>query len=305
MTAAEQLLWQRITRRALTITPELAALLLVAFARLRHEIPVTVDPLLADRIVSDALTQVVLAQAFLPVRERLRQSVAQAVRYVARDLPRAPVGNTLTVAFDSLNPRVIEAIRQLETQVMAPIEQSVRDVIRATAERGIVAGLNPRAYAAELRGVIGLGPTQLQDVENYRDALLGRNGRPLSSYGLRNRRFDTARTEAQVERAVEAYRKARIANNAATVARTAALDAQKLGQRLSWDDAAAKGLVDRSRLHKTWVGVMDERERPEHRAMEDVTVPFDTPFPMPSGEMIPGESTYNCRCIARYFQVAA
>jgi hypothetical protein len=83
--------------------------------------------------------------------------------------------------------------------------------------------------------------------------------------------------------------------NAETNARTAALDAQRSAQRLVWEEAIESGAVARGDVTKTWRGVKDERERPEHLAMEGETVQFDQPFS--NGEMIPGESTYNCRCI--------
>jgi hypothetical protein len=108
----------------------------------------------------------------------------------------------------------------------------------------------------------------------------------------------------QVDTMVDVYTKRRLALNAETTARTAALQAQKLGQRLAWDDAINKGVVDRARLMKKWIGVNDSRERPTHVAMNGTVAHFDEPF-LPIGQMTPGEDEYNCRCLARYFLAPA
>lgn len=310
MTAQERALWQRIQRRAALLSPDFAAAVLVSFAALREtlsqaDVEAAIRSGAADRLFQQVLSAAVLYAAFMPVRERLRRGIGDAVRFVSRDLPKPPAPATLTVSFDSLNPRVIDAIRTLETRVIGALEQSVRETVKTAVERGLQAGLNPRAVAVELRSVIGLGPTQLQEVENFRDALLGLNGRSVTDYTLRDKRLTKTSTPKQVDRAVAAYTKRRIAQNAETVARTASLNAQKLGQRLAWEAAVEQGAVDPRRLMKQWLGVMDLRERDAHIAMERKIVPFDEQWPVDGGVMIPGENTYNCRCVARYFVQSA
>jgi hypothetical protein len=95
-----------------------------------------------------------------------------------------------------------------------------------------------------------------------------------------------------------AYRKRMEAFNAETQARTAALDAQRLGQRLSWQDAIDRGIVKTDELYRTWVSVGDDRVRPEHVEMDGEEQPYEQPYS--NGETVPGESTYNCRCIEKY-----
>lgn len=106
----------------------------------------------------------------------------------------------------------------------------------------------------------------------------------------------------KIDRMVAAYEKRMTAFHAETVSRTATLDSMKLGQRLSWEDAARKGIVDRGLLQKKWITVQDDRVRPEHKLMHGESVPFDNTFS--NGDTIPGESDFNCRCIARYFQAS-
>jgi hypothetical protein len=123
---------------------------------------------------------------------------------------------------------------------------------------------------------------------------------------LRDRRFDRTLARAlgadgeglsadAIDRQVGAYRRRMLAFNAETNARTASIDAMKLGQRLSWEDAADKGIVKLELLEKTWRGVKDDRERPSiSRWRADRA--FDQPFS--NGQTIPGEDEFNCRpCI--------
>lgn len=308
MTAAERLLFSRVQRRAAELQPDMARAILRAFAAIRDSfteaqltriVELGFGDLLFDRILSEA----VLQAAYQPVRDQMRRVVDRSFTYTVRGIP-APRGRTLSVAFDVLHPTVLDAIRTLETRVVTSQQEAARETIRQHVTAGLEAGLNPRAIGRELRDVIGLAPNQELAVRNFRAALEGTGRSPLD-FALRDKRFDGtirkgALTTKQVDTMTAAYRKRMIAFNAETQARTATLDALKLGQRLAWEQAAASGAVDRERLQKTWIGVMDDRERPEHRAMEGVTVGFDEPFPPPSGEMIPGESTYNCRCVARY-----
>jgi hypothetical protein len=221
---------------------------------------------------------------------------------------------TIGIAFDSLSPYVVEAIKKLETKVITNLKDNVRETVRQHIERGLTEGLSPKQMSKGLREIIGLAPNQELAVENYRLALLG--GKRSSVYSgvfdakLRDRRFDTQLAHAmlnrkkltpeQVEKMVGAYRQRMINHNALTNAKTAALDTQKLAQKLSWQSAIDQGIVDGDRLQKTWVGIMDDREREEHRAMEGQTVPFFALYS--NGEDVPGESTWNCWCLSRITQ---
>lgn len=304
MTAAERLIWNRVQRRASEFQPEIAAAILRSFRTITEamseaQIIRAIQLGGVERLFQEALTQAVFNVAYAPVREKLRWSIAQSVKVYT---PPPKIMGQLSVSFDYLNPRVIDAIRTLETKVIQNLEHDAKEVVRAIVENGLRDGHNPRAYARQLRSSVGLGPTQLQEVENYRRALMEKDASKALHYLRRDKRYDRLTkdgkmTPERIDKAVDAYTRRRIALNAETNARTAALDAQKLAQRLSYEDAIAKGVVSRDQLKREWIGVMDAREREEHRAMEGQQVGFDSPFS--NGEMEPGESTYNCRCIAR------
>ncbi len=305
MSPTERAFWDKQMRRAWSLRPDLQAGVLASFRALRDALAALSEPDVekliaagtADIIATQVLSSAVLDRAFLPARAAVRDAIERSFGWSVADLPKR-----ITLVFDRLNPDVITAIRRLETAVMQPLQTEARETVRAFVENGLRDGVNPRTIARNIRSVVGLGPSQLEQVENFRDALLGQNGRSVANYTLRDKRFKAPSTPEQIDKAVEAYRKARIAQNAETVSRTASLDAMKLGQQLSWKAAIDAGYVDGDRLTKTWVGVLDDRERPEHVAMEKQTVPFDEPYS--NGQMIPGDDEYNCRCISVYRQAA-
>jgi hypothetical protein len=165
-------------------------------------------------------------------------------------------------------------------------------------------GVAPKTIAKGLREILGLSPSEMYAVDNYR-AQLERGSRAALRRTLRNRRDDKAvidgtLTPERIDRMVTAYTKRMTAHHAETVAKTAALDANKLAQKLSWDQSVADGIVDPDKLYKTWVQVDRPTKRDEHKPLHGETVRYNQPYS--NGQMIPGEGDYNCACISRYHQ---
>ncbi len=311
MTPAERAFWMRAHRRADGLAPELRTALLRAFEIIRESLlPGQLEQLVAagaiDRLLTTALSEPVMTVAFRSVRDKIRRGVASNVGYFAREVPKGTIAGQLAVSFDVLAPETIEGIRQLETKVIQTLQSDVRETARAFVENGLRDGVSPRAIARQLREVIGLAPNQEAAVANFR-RLLETGDREALSRALRDRRFDgvlertlgpagSGLTPEQIETQVSAYRRRMVAFNAETNARTASLDAMKLGHSLAWEDADRKGIVNLDLVEKTWRGVLDDRERPEHRAMEGQTVPFRSDYP--NGQGVPGETDFNCRCLS-------
>jgi hypothetical protein len=209
------------------------------------------------------------------------------------------------VSFDYLNPRVLDAIRALRSRVFRTQSPTNAAILRVAVETGIEAGVGPATIARQLVTSTELDEQRLRNIADFRAALQSGRWRRIKRYALRHKRLDAmlakgvVLTEKQVEYYAERYRQRVVRNVAETNARTAALDATKLGQKLSWDDAIAKGVVDRGNLMKRWSSAGDSRTRSDHMAMHNEVRQFDEPFS--NGEMVPGESTFNCRCIASYF----
>jgi hypothetical protein len=280
--------WSRARRRAAGLQPEIASALLRAFAIIRDslsdaELARLVESGQLDALLNAALSDVVLDTAFIPVRQRIRNTTQLSFRAAIPDLPRGGrINGTIAISFDYLSPKVIEAVRGLDTKVIQSLKDDIREAFRNRIHDGLSLGQGPRTIARSLRDIVGMSPTQAKNADAY-EAKLVAEGKLSAD---------------QIEKQVAAYRKRAIAVNTETNARTAAIDAVKLGNRLAWQDAIDRGIVDGNRLQKTWIGVMDDRERPTHVAMQGDTVPFDSPFS--NGQMIPGDTEYNCRCIARY-----
>jgi hypothetical protein len=307
MTPAEAVFWRRLMRRVALLEPDMVRPVFKALEILRGVVSeasftrliVAGDTEGALALLDDAIK----AGALSPVSAEVARQTQGAVATFGKVLP-LPASETAGIVFNVLNPRMVDAVRALDTKVVQVLTDDVKATVRQVTERGIRAGVNPRETARSLRDVIGLGPTQEKEVDNFRAALEGRDGRNPFDYAKRDRRFDASirkgtLTPAQIDKQVDIYRKRRIALNAETVARTAALDAQKAGQRMAWESAIERGIVERGDLLKRWAGTLDSRERQSHLDMEGETVGCDDLFS--NGQLVPGDTEYNCRCLAVYF----
>lgn len=310
-TKADKAFLARQDRRAFRLSPELAKRELAAYELVRRglsqsELVAAIESGLVDQLtLAAALSDEAISPAFAQLRLALDQSVLTATRLSNADLPKS-----FGATFDLLNPNVIRAARTLDTAVIDRlIIPDMRETFRQTIIDGLEDGLGTDTIARNARASIGLAPNQQQAVRNFNTMLKDGNREALTRT-LRDKRFDktlnkalgvegTGLSSKQVETMTDAYRRRMIAHNAKTHARTAAVDAQKLGQRVSWQDAVDKGLVDPRRMRRTWTTVGDGKVRDEHVAMNGETVGFNERFS--NGDLIPGESTFNCRCAARVF----
>lgn len=287
MSPADRAFYLRAQRRVAGLEPDVARAVLRAFEIIREnltdaELVRIIDSGNLDRLFAEALNLSVMDRAFIPFRQRIRDTTHTGFKYTLADLPKGgKVRGTIGLAFDTLAPQVIQGIRQLETKAITALQDSIRETVRAFIENGLRDGVNPRTIGKQIRGIVGMSPTQERNAARYA-AKLAEESRPA----------------AQVERMVAAYRKRAAALNAETNARTATLDAMKLGQALAWKEAVDKGVVSGDRLVKVWKGVLDNRERDSHVAMENQTVPYDAPYS--NGQMYCGQGEWNCRCVSLY-----
>lgn len=308
MTERDRLFWQKVTRRTSTMTPEMEADVLRAFRIIRESLSdIELAKLIASGLIDEIIDQALLDRAFIPLRNRLLDAIRRGFDATIADVPRAgKIQGTIAIQFDTLNPRVLDAIRELDTRVLAALKDDVRDVVRAHIENGLRDGRAPKSVAREIRAMIGLGPSQLEQVENFRDALAGVNNRRVTDYKLRNKTVDRLLakgplTEEQIDRYVDLYTKRRIAQNAETVSRTATLDSYRLGQHLSWKDARDKGVIPPNAvMKKQWIQIDRPTKRPEHELLHGEIVDFDAPYS--NGSIIPGDQgEYGCGCLSRVF----
>ena len=285
-------------RRTASLTPELRLAWIEAVQTLSKSMgEAAVERLITSGRINDILTPEKLDAATASLRRGVLRGVQGGAQTIIGALPESA---QLSFSLRA-NPRILDAIRDLDSALLKPLKAELRETVRLAVEQGIRDGKNPRAVARGLRDVIGLAPNQLQEVENYRQALLdGRIGKALS-YELRDKRFDNTVKKGEydnkkIDVMVQRYAEKRKADHANTIARTAALNANRQGADSAFQSAIDGGLVDPARAYKVWVTVGDSRVREEHAAMDGERVRYDEPFS--NGLLWPSE--YNCRCIVAY-----
>lgn len=297
-------------RRVALAQPDLNAAILKAFQALRDsftdaQLARLIESGAVDRAVNAILSDEQIARATTALQAEIQTTLQTNTLSAIRALPLP--GAQVAVGFNVLSPNVLMALRALNTKYL----QSMAADVRATFIEAIDQGLRDRksisAIARTLRSTLGLGPSQLQQVQNFRAALEGESGRNPMTYALRPRNYDRiiqrgeSLTPVQVDRATAMYLKRRIAQNAEILSRQAAIDSYKVANQLAWQAAADKGLVDLDALEGQWVGVMDDRERDWHVAMQGVKRKFTEPYIVPTQgpENYPGEGEFGCRCVER------
>jgi len=300
VTPAQRRALQRLERQARTLEPALVAAILRAIGLVRERLPVgEVERLIRQGRIAEAVDAAapaeLLERALNPASTILRDGVVRA----GRGAPLPPSAKDVLIAFNDLNPRVLDAVRALDTTSIRTLVPETRQALREAIEAGLADGVNPRQVARGLREIVGLAPNQAEAVRNYRRALESGDFAKVRGYGLRDRRFDRALkagdlSAAQVDRMVAAYERRMRSFAATTHARTAAIESQKLGQQLAWREAQEAGAFDGAEVVRVWVTTLDGRERDEHRAMHGATAPLGQPYR--NGQMYPGEGEYNCRC---------
>ena len=253
---------------------------------------------------------------------------AAAQAGLANNLPPSGVDPAqLQVMFP--DPRFTTQIDDTIGAMIQQIDEQTRGGVRAYIERSLAAGKNPADLITELvgrvqadgsreGGIIGLTDKQANAVLNYRDALENRSMSALQR-ALRDRRFDASvRANAQylsdgslnpafqplddetIDNLVNRYEGRMLAYRAETISRTEAMRAQRTGQQVAWDATIADGKVSADDLCKTWWTAGDDRVRPAHRLMEQVTIPYNDYFDTEDLGPIPYPEAINCRCILFY-----
>lgn len=303
----------RMEQRAGILSPVLRHALLRAFAYLRDRLqPAELARLIAngdiEAVIRLTLADAILQRAFYPVRAAIREGTLANARAALRYVP-VPRDRLIGVAFDILDPRVLTAIRDLESGAIAYTQGDIRAAFRTAITQGLEAGVNPRVIATGLRNVVGLTAHQEGIIGNFQRALREGDYAKALQYELRDKRFDptlrrllregkTLTAEEIIDHG-NAYRRKFVARNAETMARTAALESQRVGQQLAWQEAKASGALGDATVVKIWVATLDSRVRDRHEAMHHAEAPLEGVYR--SGEKYPGQrDPWNCRCTETY-----
>lgn len=319
----------RFDRRARQLTPELGEEILKAWADLSDNINTArlaeiIGSGNAQALFGSELSDTVLDAVFAEVEQLYFEQTIQNVAFWGKDF---------AVGFNALNPQVIEGVRSLNLKMSSELKNDVRNVVEAVVENGIRDGVGPRAIARGIKKSVSLTSGQFEAVGAFRAELEANSRKALNRQLARgviqrpdgtmafaprhaagtgvskrdlasmNRVLGTDETLSakQIDRIVGSYQRRLTAWHSETIARTATVDSLKAAQNLSTEQAIQQGILPRELMRSEWVTAGDSRVRDEHASSppNGEIVPFGTPFS--TGDIIPGASDYNCRCIKRDF----
>lgn len=213
-------------------------------------------------------------RAALPllIRDVMESTAAEAASALGRRQGIAVVG-----AFDVVNPRVVEWIRENAGARITEISATSREAIRLLIERGIREGIPPASLARMIRSSIGLHSRQVRAVANLRARMLA-DGRPA----------------AMIEKAVERYTARLLKQRAEMIARTEIIKAETQGQLELWRQQAEAGNIDRNLAGVRWIVTPDDRLCPECSELDEVVVGLGELFP---GGVEGSPLHPSCRCV--------
>ena len=314
--AAAKRLQRRVRRFARSLEPELARRILRAYEVIRTLLREDeIAALLrlgagADRVVTELagfeeLNRMLVSE----VGPTLSRGTINAGAAFSIDLPTRLARDAVRGGLNLLNPRVIDGLAQVQSRVFLRLSIGAQESFRQALQRGLEAGTGHGPIAREARKVIGLNPANERAVANF-ERMLREGDRGALTRSLRDRRFDgtlrralgargTGLSESQIERMVNAHRRKTISSNASLQSRSAALDATRRGQRLSFEDAIGKGVTKREETWKRRHDAGDRRVRPEHVEINLEERQFDEPYS--NGEIVAGDASVACRCADEYF----
>ena len=261
----------------------------------------TIEPKLAAHL-SPVIDQALGTGAALPVQM----------------LPAAGILNP-DITISLYNANTVGFLEQYKLNLIQQIGSNTRDAIRNSLMQDALDGINPVSTARNFRNTIGLTAKQEQAVRNYRSYLEQLDKSALERK-LRDKRFDRTIERAileenplskeQIEKMTNRYRERYIKYRSETIARTEALRATSIGNRMALDQMISNADVDVENIRRFWHTSGDERVRSNHRIIPELNSKgirldeyYDTPlgplkYPRdPNGN---SANTIQCRCVETY-----
>ena len=289
----------------------------------------------------DVLRAIDLLNIDIAVFSRLQTELtaaynAAAAATVANTSFRLPDGTRAVVRWDVGNPEASAYARDMSSQKVVELTNSVRDNAKSVIERGLAEGQGPNKIALDLVGRTGpngirtggtIGLTEYQEghVRSMRDRLASGDPsemRKVLGMTRRDRRLDgiirraiadgRAPSAADIEKITTRYRQRLIGLRGETIART---EVQNAASRARYDATRVglrKANVPDWAVTKKWRhGGGGMKPRGDHIAMAGTTVTgINTPFNMPDGArmMFPHDTSLgagakhvaNCTC---YYEI--
>lgn len=232
----------------------------------------------SDYMSEDLITRLQAEAGFqVPLGEL--QDVIQDALYMAGRSTAATMGMTGRLAFDLVNPRVVEWARMNSGRLVTNVSNSVREMIRTTTERAWREGIGINELTRRLEKYLPLLPQHAVAVDSYRQMLLGRG----TQKGIANKRADE-------------YADRLIRWRANTVARSEVIHAADAGRLEYWRQMSDSGYIDPHYTMRQWNTAMDERTCSVCGPMDKVTILFDAQYDTANGMLDIPHAHPNCRC---------
>ena len=242
-----------------------------------------------------------------------RDAADQVAGYIGDEL------DTLIV-YDQTDRLAVKRMEENRLRMVGGFTAEQRDVVRAVLVDQVRDSVNPRVAARAIRGSIGLTPTQLEHVGNYRRALEGGDIGNALGRELRDARSDRtleavaagkkSLSPTQIDTMVDRYRENYIDYRAEVIARKESMRAVHEGNADAWAQAERRGEVQADQMVQQWHAASGPRTRDSHRAMNGQRVKLGEAFTTGAGISIrypgdpdaPIEETAQCRCsVSRRF----
>lgn len=171
-------------------------------------------------------------------------------------------------AFDLYTDEIQEQLREAQDQLIAELEQGVRDAVEQIVLNGARMGLTPDQMMDDVRQLVGLTDSQAQAVLNYRNSLESLDGDALERQ-LRNFLEDDTVQEAldsgqsldaaMVDKLVQDYTDNYLDYRAETIAQTESVRAANYGLQDAYEQAIDRGVFPSDAVKQYWRIALDEK----------------------------------------------
>lgn len=275
--------WRVLHQLADDATPDLRRTLVAVLASVGAALP-------ADRLAAlvSAGDQAALEAVLLDTWETLgvqglQDRVLPKLRTLALQAAEATALVGIDVAFNVQDDAALRAIDALAGQHLTQVSQTTREAVRGIVRRAFESGTPLTQQIAEISQVIGLTERQAVSLAAFRQGLIDAGESP-------------ARVQALVARRAQALRRQR----AEVIARTESMAMVHEGQQERWRQAARDGLLEASRLRRTWLVTPDDRLCSlcaPVPGMNPEGVGLETAFVTPLGLVLHPPLHPSCRCV--------
>lgn len=181
------------------------------------------------------------------------------------------LGSVLTVQ----SPLVQRAAREMSANLIQGVTQESKRAVRQVLFESIRDGVPPGTAQKTIREIVGLSQRDALALTRFADAQRA------------NALTPSARVLA--ERRIERYSQKLLRARGLNIARTETIRAGNIGRQLGWQEAADRGLIDRSTFKQRWMVTHDDRLCPRCAPMDGKLVQLGGSFEETLRGVLPSE----------------